>query len=602
MDPQHTQTVHRISTQVQSFSSTKTPFHIYHGTTSSTRKAHYNRLNTIDTSSLNRVLRITNTPTKKTALVEPNVSMDVLVQSTLREGLVPLVVMEFPGITVGGGFAGTSGESSSFRYGFFDRTICWIEMVLADGGVVEAYPPSYSSRGEVGRDEREDGEGEGEGGKNADLFYGAVSSFGTLGITTCLEVKLRDAKLFVELRYFPIASTEEMVQKMKEVERDERYEYLDGILFAKDRGVVCAGFLSDGNSPSSSTSSASTSTTKQTQKEEGEREREGEGEGEDSTLPIRHFTRPYDPWFYIHAEDVLKNHPSSSSQSNKPHTDLIPIKDYLFRYDRGAFWGGKYSFDYFLMPFTPLTRRILDAFMHTRVMYHALHKSGLAKRYIIQDVGIPAGKLDEFVEYLDDTFGKYPLWMCPLKEDGVGVGSRKGDGYGYGPILAERCSDGVGIRSSTSTSTPMKEKEEKEREREQDNNPGVEFINVGIWGPSPSRPGESFKTYNRALEQKVHSLGGQKCLYAHTYYTEQEFWEIYDRDACGKLREKYHAEYLPDLWQKVRVKDQYENQYGRGVKGWGVGRGVWGWVKEIWPLRGVYGVLSVVFGGKEYLL
>jgi len=79
--------------------------------------------------------------------------------------------MEFPGITVGGGFAGTAGESSSFRYGFFDRTVNWIEMVLADGEVVRA-----------------------SGTEREDLFLGAASSFGTLGVATLLEIQLIEAK------------------------------------------------------------------------------------------------------------------------------------------------------------------------------------------------------------------------------------------------------------------------------------------------------------------------------------------------------------------------------------------------------------------------
>jgi FAD/FMN-containing dehydrogenase len=49
--------------------------------------------------------------------------MDALVAATKAHGLVPLVVPEFPGITTGGAFSGTSGESSSFREGFFDHTI-----------------------------------------------------------------------------------------------------------------------------------------------------------------------------------------------------------------------------------------------------------------------------------------------------------------------------------------------------------------------------------------------------------------------------------------------------------------------------------------------
>lgn len=41
--------------------------------------------------------------------------MDALVEATVKHGLVPPVVPEFPGITVGGAYNGTGGESSSFR-------------------------------------------------------------------------------------------------------------------------------------------------------------------------------------------------------------------------------------------------------------------------------------------------------------------------------------------------------------------------------------------------------------------------------------------------------------------------------------------------------
>jgi delta24-sterol reductase len=75
--------------------------------------------------------------------------------------LMPPVVMEFPGITVGGGFAGTGAETSSFRHGLFEQTVTVIDIVLANGEAVHA-----------SRSERED------------LFYGSGSSFGTTGVIT----------------------------------------------------------------------------------------------------------------------------------------------------------------------------------------------------------------------------------------------------------------------------------------------------------------------------------------------------------------------------------------------------------------------------------
>src|ERR1700738_3491290 len=185
----HNETVAAIAARVREYYALKTPFRIYHGSTNSTRQSQFSRNELIDTSNLSNVLEIDKVA--KTVLVESNVSMDKLVRATLEYNLVPPVVMEFPGITVGGGFAGTSGESSSFRHGLFDRTVEQIEMVLADGRIINA-----SST------------------ENSDLFHGAAHSFGTLGVTTLLTLRLIDAKVYVELTYHPVSSMSVAVQKI----------------------------------------------------------------------------------------------------------------------------------------------------------------------------------------------------------------------------------------------------------------------------------------------------------------------------------------------------------------------------------------------------
>lgn len=174
----HEAAVTAVALRVRHFCERKQPYRIYHGSTNSTRTSRRHADNTVDISSLNRVLDIDTS--KRTALVEPNVPMDALVAATLKTGLVPLVVMEFPGITVGGGFSGTSGESSSFRYGAFDTTINWIEIVLPSGNITKASRTTN---------------------ENTDLFWGAASAFGTLGVVTLLEVQLRPAKRYVQLTY-----------------------------------------------------------------------------------------------------------------------------------------------------------------------------------------------------------------------------------------------------------------------------------------------------------------------------------------------------------------------------------------------------------------
>jgi delta24-sterol reductase len=98
---EHNKTVAELSAQVARFSASNTPFRIYHGSTLSTRQSSRQRDRIIDVSSLNHVLHFDKA--KKTVLVEPNVPMDMLVEATLAQGLLPKVVMELPNITVGGG-------------------------------------------------------------------------------------------------------------------------------------------------------------------------------------------------------------------------------------------------------------------------------------------------------------------------------------------------------------------------------------------------------------------------------------------------------------------------------------------------------------------
>ncbi|KAK5009380.1 hypothetical protein LTR39_004947 [Cryomyces antarcticus] len=122
------------------------------------------------------------------------------------------------------------------------------------------------------------------------------------------------------------------------------------------------------------------------------------------------------------------------------------------------------------------------------------------------------------------------------------------------------------------------------------------LLNVGVWGPGSSRY-EEFVHQNRMLEDKVQELDGMKWLYAHAYYTEDEFWSIYDRQWYDALRAKYNATWLPSVYDKVKVdvQAQLDAQSGSWVA----------WSKSmlwsIWPLSGLWGVYKA-FTGQEYLM
>ena len=479
----HRKSVEDVSASVRGFYDRKEKFRIFHGSTNSTRGA-AKGTNVVDTSLLSHVLKID--VEKQTALVEPNVPMDRLVEATLKYGLIPPVVMEFPGITVGGGYAGTSGESSSFKHGFFDRTINYVEMVLANGEVVTC---SHSEK--------------------PDLFHGSAGAAGTLGVATLVEIQLRKAKKYVETTYYPVSSIAEAREKLEQITTDPNAEvdYVDGILFSRDRGAIITGILTDNPKES---------------------------------MQIRRFSDANDPWFYLHVKDLVTNRTGAISEA-------IPLAEYLFRYDRGGFWVGASAFEYFNVPNTAFTRWWLDDFLHTRMMYTALHASGQSKRYVVQDLALPYSAVDQFVDYTDKAFGIYPLWLCPLRQSPAPT---------LHPHAYETATDGSKVQK------PM--------------------LNVGLWGNGPAQYDE-FVRLNRDLECKLRELGGMKWLYAHTYYQEEEFWQIYDRKWYDELRVKYDATSLTSIYEKVRIDVEAEKRVANAQS----------FLQSLlnkWPISGFYGI------------
>lgn len=484
----HNEDVARIASEVRKFHDRKESFRIYHGSSNSTRQSTREKDRIVDTSALNRVINID--VDRKRATVEPKVRMDQLAEATLAKGLLPPIVMEFPAITAGGGFAGMAGESSSFKYGFFDSIVLSIEIVLADGTVVVA---SDSER--------------------SDLFYGSARTCGTLGIITLLEIQLIEAKPFVELTYHPVAGVKPAVELCQSLANNaDKVDYVDGIIYSKNKAVIVSGRLAD-----SATKGAK----------------------------VRRFTRARDQWFYIHADKVTR-------EKTAPVTELVPIVDYLFRFDRGAFWAGLVPFNYFRAPFDRFSRFVLDPLLHTETMYRALHYSELDKKNYIQDFALPFSVGEDFIEYINQTVDIFPLWLCPIKAPSV--------------------------QSSVIYNHPF---------------PESMLLNVGIWGQGP-KDYDQFVELHRKIEHQVHSLHGIKWPYAHAYWTESEFWEVHNRQAYDELRVKYGAESLPSIYEKLKAPARTEP--GSAVRSKMVRR-FW----HVQPIPGLYGLVKTVVG-RDYLL
>jgi FAD/FMN-containing dehydrogenase len=175
----------------------------------------------IDISSLNRILSID--AGSRTCTTEPGVTFDELVAATLPHGLVPAVVPELEGITVGGAVAGCSIESMSFRYGGFHDTALEYELVTGDGRVVTCSPELDP------------------------LLFGMVhGSYGTLGILTKLKFRLIPAQPYVQLDYLHLGSMEELLREMRAACASGAYDFVDAIGHSPSHFVLCLGTFTPG--------------------------------------------------------------------------------------------------------------------------------------------------------------------------------------------------------------------------------------------------------------------------------------------------------------------------------------------------------------------
>ncbi|KAK4182095.1 ergosterol biosynthesis ERG4/ERG24 family-domain-containing protein [Podospora australis] len=502
----HSQAVEKIAAAVRGFFDQGEPYRVFHGSSNSTRPSHGSaKQNIVDISMLSNILLVD--PERRIALVEPNVPMDRLVEATLAHGLVPPVVMEFPGITVGGGYSGTSGESSSFRHGFFDDTINSVEIILGNGSVITA-----------SRTER------------ADLFLGAAGAAGTLGIVTLVELRLETARKLVKTTYRRINTVGEAVAEIEAETKNEEVDYIDGIVFSQQHSVIITGELTD---------------------------------KKPADCQLRTFSNAGDPWFYMHVQDITKG-----LEEGGEVVEYIPLGEYLFRYDRAGFWVGRQGYTYFkVIPFCRFFRWLLDDYSHTRTLYHALHASGIAEKFVVQDLTLPYATAEKFVDWVDEEFGIWPLWLCPLRGRGLPT---------FHPVTE---------------GPPGFEKAKEERKEEDGKKMSQPMLNIGVWGWGP-QDYETFVRKNRGLEAKLAELGGRKWLYAHTYYTEREFWAEYDRTEYDALREKYFGTTLPTVYDKVKPKT-------RGMEGKKTGSGEkqkGSWLST-WPIGGVYGMVLATLSG-----
>ncbi|MFT2817143.1 FAD-binding oxidoreductase [Leifsonia sp. A12D58] len=187
--------------------------------------------------------------------------------------------------------------------------------------------------------------------------------------------------------------------------------------------------------------------------------------------------------------------------------DRLAIHDYLWRWDTDWFWCSK--------PFgaqNPRIRRIWpkryrsSSFYSTLMKYEQRFQIGdrIEKRNgrpprerVVQDVEVPIGRCAEYLEWFLDTVPIEPIWLCPLR-----LRDAAGDGWPLYPIK-----------------------------------PNQTYVNVGFWATVPV--GEHEGQTNRLIERRVSELDGHKSLYSDSYYSPEEFDELYGGETYRAVKKRY---------------------------------------------------------------
>src|SRR5262249_53539972 len=136
--------------------------------------------------------------------------------------LVPAVVPELEGITLGGAVAGCSVESMSYRYGGFHDTCLSYELITGAGEVLTVSPET-----------------------DAEAFHMVHGSYGTLAILPRLTFRLVPAKPFVQLTYRRFTDVAAFEAEMRARCQAGDFDFIDGIVHAPDALVLCLGRFVD---------------------------------------------------------------------------------------------------------------------------------------------------------------------------------------------------------------------------------------------------------------------------------------------------------------------------------------------------------------------
>ena len=211
--------------------------------------------------------------------------------------------------------------------------------------------------------------------------------------------------------------------------------------------------------------------------------------------------------------------------------DRLTIHDYLWRWDTDWFWCSR-AFG----AQNPKIRRLWPKKLLRSSFYWKLigydqrfdiadrlnKRKGLpANERVVQDIEVPIENTTAYLEWFLENIPIEPVWLCPLR-------LRE-------PALAV---------ADAARPWPLYPLEPKRT-----------YVNVGFWSAVPVTPDDPGHA-NKLIEREVADLDGHKSLYSESFYSPEEFDELYGGEHYRLLKKRYDPRgRLLDLYAKA-VKRQ----------------------------------------------
>jgi FAD/FMN-containing dehydrogenase len=203
--------------------------------------------------------------------------------------------------------------------------------------------------------------------------------------------------------------------------------------------------------------------------------------------------------------------------------DYLTTLDYIWRWDTDWFWCSR-----LLHAQNPIIRRLLgrkylkstfykkvidwEPGVQVRQMRRRLF--GVHHESIVQDVDVAVEHAPAFLEFFRREIGLTPVWVCPFKAF---------DRQHRFPLFPT--------------------------------DPDALYVNFGFWDSKFSNASFPEGHFNRLIEHKLAELGGIKSLYSDSYFTPEEFWEVYNKPTYDQLKAKYDPKgRLSDLYRKCVLR------------------------------------------------